>query len=216
MDAVLVGDLAPYICPVCFDIFENPVNINCGNGHVFCFRCVTRCTQFQSRHSCPVCRLPFDLNSLVRAVEIETFIKSHSSLCQGCQRKFPLEGIKYHESKCRDLQLKQMECAKSLNHGTPNSQVPNRFTFKCPYCPLEHLDQDALVKHCNQTHYNERSQVVCPICSSMPWGDPNYRSSNFVQHLNTRHRFEYDTYVDFQQDDDAMMAAAIEASMKEK
>lgn len=29
----------------------------------------------------------------------------------------------------------------------------------------------------------------------MPWGVPDQLSQNFVAHLNTRHKFEYDTYV---------------------
>ena len=39
-------------------------------------------------------------------------------------------------------------------------------------------------------------------------------SSNFLQHLNLRHRFEYETFVDYEQDDDEMLRRAIQASLR--
>lgn len=67
----------------------------------------------------------------------------------------------------------------------------------------------------------------------MPWGNKDQVSSNFVSHLNMRHKFEYDTYVvslrikikhlvfkfwkqDYEQDDEQSLRAAIEASLVEK
>jgi len=49
----------------------------------------------------------------------------------------------------------------------------------------------------------------------MPWGDPTRKSASFLSHLNLRHKFEYDTYVDFEQDDDAMLQAALQASLQD-
>lgn len=64
----------------------------------------------------------------------------------------------------------------------------------------------------------------------MPWGNQYQQSSNVYEHLLSRHKFDYsrfctifgikikfdlflDTYVKYDQDEEAMMAEAIERSM---
>ena len=64
----------------------------------------------------------------------------------------------------------------------------------------------------------------------MPWGDKERRSTNVYQHIMSRHRFDYSrmiiklihfvysirllgTYVNYEQDEEAMLAEAVERSM---
>jgi hypothetical protein len=49
----------------------------------------------------------------------------------------------------------------------------------------------------------------------MPWGDSRYVSRNFVQHCTLRHRFEYGTFVEYGEDDDAVMRRVLEESARE-
>uniref|UniRef100_A0A8C0G6T8 Ring finger protein 166 n=1 Tax=Chelonoidis abingdonii TaxID=106734 RepID=A0A8C0G6T8_CHEAB len=107
--------------------------------------------------------------------------------------------MRSHVSSCAKVQEQMANCPK-FAPVVPTSQpipsnIPNRSTFVCPYCGARNLDQQELVKHCMENHRNDPNKVVCPVCSAMPWGDPSYKSANFLQHLLHRHKFSYDTFV---------------------
>ncbi|KAG9473672.1 hypothetical protein GDO78_004137 [Eleutherodactylus coqui] len=52
-------------CPVCLDLFREPVTIPC--GHTFCLACITQCWSLQGMpSSCPQCRSSFRLDSSPR------------------------------------------------------------------------------------------------------------------------------------------------------
>lgn len=38
--------------------------------------------------------------------------------------------------------------------------VPNRYTFPCPYCPERNFDQEGLVEHCKLSHSMDTRSVV--------------------------------------------------------
>ncbi|XP_053309714.1 E3 ubiquitin-protein ligase TRIM47 [Spea bombifrons] len=52
-------------CPVCLDVFHEPVTIPC--GHTFCMSCITQCWSLQDASiSCPQCRSTFSSDSQPR------------------------------------------------------------------------------------------------------------------------------------------------------
>ncbi|XP_032320464.1 E3 ubiquitin-protein ligase RNF166 isoform X1 [Camelus ferus] len=184
----------------------------------FCGECLQPCLQVPSP-LCPLCRLPFDPKKVDKATHVEKQLSSCKAPCRGCSKKVTLAKMRVHISSCVKVQEQMANCPKFVP-VVPTSQpipsaVPNRSTFACPYCGARNLDQQELVKHCVDNHRSDPNRVVCPVCSAMPWGDPSYKSANFLQHLLHRHKFSYDTFVDYSIDEEAAFQAALALSLSE-
>ncbi|XP_068117667.1 E3 ubiquitin-protein ligase RNF166 isoform X2 [Hyperolius riggenbachi] len=202
-----------YGCPICLEVYYKPVAIG-SCGHTFCGECLQPCLQVPSP-LCPLCRMPFDPKKVEKASNVDKQLSSYKAPCRGCSKKgqLPLE-VKTNSTQTESDSSKQ----KPLNRSSlkiPLSNIPNRSTFVCPYCGARNLDQQELVKHCMENHRSDPNKVVCPICSAMPWGDPSYKSANFLQHLLHRHKFSYDTFVDYSIDEEAALQAALALSLSE-
>ncbi|XP_062412962.1 E3 ubiquitin-protein ligase RNF138 [Sardina pilchardus] len=85
--------------------------------------------------------------------------------------------------------------------------------FACPYCQQGGLDELDLRDHCNAHHQNNPIAVVCPVCAAQPHGDQNYRSRNFIGHLNLRHNYYSEDVTNTQQSDAMNVQAAILQSL---
>uniref|UniRef100_A0AAZ3R8B6 RING-type E3 ubiquitin transferase n=1 Tax=Oncorhynchus tshawytscha TaxID=74940 RepID=A0AAZ3R8B6_ONCTS len=193
-------DVTEFLCPVCLEIFDSPVTTHCGHTSV-------------PRHN-PVQEFygqflhPHDSGfALTCTVNCGTFL----------YRQVGLSQMRSHTAACSKYQEYIEEGVRTTAQTQPNiiGPLPNRFTFSCPYCNCQNLDQDGLVEHCTSQHARDTRHVVCPICASMPWGDPNYRSADFFQHLKIRHTFSYDTFVDYSTDEHTMIQEALQRSLME-
>ena len=168
-------------------------------------------------YQCPQCRNPFHPQQCVMANDIAILMSSTISQCKACGMKMPIQSLRSHSDSCNMGNQMDFKFRPVVETSQPVPQPgPNQSTFRCPYCQHPNLDCKGMVEHCNSQHQRDRRPVVCPICASMPWGDPNMTSSNFMSHLNACHNFEYETYVDYAQDDDAMLNAAIQASLQQQ
>ncbi|CDQ74446.1 E3 ubiquitin-protein ligase RNF114 [Oncorhynchus tshawytscha] len=205
-------DGTEFVCPVCLEIFDSPVTTQC--GHTFCQSCLQECLRPQ-KPVCAVCRAP--LGHWAKATDLEALIHTSMAACKGCGAQVGLSQMRGHTAACSKYQEYIEEGVRTTAQTQPNiiGPMPNRFTFSCPYCNYQNLDQDGLVEHCTSQHARDTRHVVCPICASMPWGDPNYRSADFFQHLKIRHTFSYDTFVDYSTDEHTMIQEALQRSLME-
>jgi len=162
--------------------------------------------------ACPICRQEFNPKKVTRDKKIEKALSSLSFPCWACNAEIPALKMRLHMQNCS--RIKEQVCTLQMN-PSQNQPASNRSTFCCPICGQANLDTFALVKHVDECHRNSpyNSSVVCPVCAAMPWGNKNQKTSDFVGHMLKRHNFEYHTYVDYEADEDAILAEIIAKSM---
>ena len=90
----------------------------------------------------------------------------------------------------------------------------NRSTYNCTICDDKNFDREGLINHVSKKH--KKTVGVCPICVCQPWGDPNYKSADLVGHLKLRHKFDYDTIVDYSEQEDEVLKRILIESINDK
>uniref|UniRef100_G3NDD4 Ring finger protein 166 n=1 Tax=Gasterosteus aculeatus TaxID=69293 RepID=G3NDD4_GASAC len=180
----------------------------------FCAECLQPCLQVTSP-LCPLCRVPFDPKKVERSSSVEKQLASVTrrhmmlSLCYCVCSQVALAKMRPRIASCSKVQEQIANCPKFV--PVVVFSVPNRSTFVCPFCGAGQLDQQALVELCMDSHRNDPSKsLVCPTARMRPSAP-----SNFLQHLLHRHKFSYDTFVDYSIDEEAALQAALSLSLAE-
>ncbi|MFT7804913.1 uncharacterized protein LOC108937594 [Arapaima gigas] len=107
-----------------------------------------------------------------------------------------------------------LEVMQFLGNSSQSSQNSSAMVFSCPYCQEGGLDELDLVDHCNSHHPYDPTPVVCPVCAALPYGDPSYCSRDFIGHLNLRHCFYKQDFMDVHQGDAMNEQAVLWESFK--
>ncbi|XP_018093041.1 E3 ubiquitin-protein ligase RNF114 isoform X2 [Xenopus laevis] len=154
-----------YTCPICLDLFQTPVRMVC--GHIFCASCLHQCT-YNKNFTCGVCRRKLKTESC--AMDLIYQMEKIEESCKGCNKKVKLSKMREHLAACSKYEKYVMNGIKSVKMGKPQEagDVPNRFTFTCPYCQEHNLSQEGLVDHCKRLHMMDPTPVVlAPSCCSL-------------------------------------------------
>ncbi|KAG8567736.1 hypothetical protein GDO81_013759 [Engystomops pustulosus] len=203
-----------FSCSVCQEIFQTPVRTQTCQ-HVFCRKCLLMAIKASGAH-CPLCRgtlSRWERSAPTRASDIELKMRILSLGCTYCGKPVKLSYMRLHYKSCKSYQEEFGTASKDTKlQSDPFSTKPSDTTYKCPLCQHGDLNRKALLDHCNFMHYFEVAEAVCPICSALPCGDASQITGNIVGHLNARHQFNYEEFMNVYLDEEAQFQAAIEKS----
>ncbi|XP_026332173.1 E3 ubiquitin-protein ligase KCMF1 isoform X3 [Hyposmocoma kahamanoa] len=86
-----------------------------------------------------------------------------------------------------------MQCILSrsdfdLYYGGEALALEQPQAYTCPFCNRMGFTDTALIEHVTAEHADTTLAVVCPVCASMPGGEPNFVTDDFAGHLTLEHR----------------------------
>ncbi|XP_012283373.1 E3 ubiquitin-protein ligase KCMF1 [Orussus abietinus] len=96
-------------------------------------------------------------------------------------------------STTRHLTDHPMQCILTrsdfeLYYGGEGVSVEQPQSLTCPYCTKMGFTETTLQEHIAADHPDTSFEVVCPVCASLPGGDPNHVTDDFAGHLTLEHR----------------------------
>ncbi|CAH2245897.1 jg27781 [Pararge aegeria aegeria] len=86
-----------------------------------------------------------------------------------------------------------MQCILSrsdfdLYYGGESLTLEQPQAYTCPFCNRMGMTDTALIEHVTAEHADTTQAVVCPVCASLPGGEPNFVTDDFPGHLTLEHR----------------------------
>ena len=201
-----------YTCLICQNIYTNPIKIaKC--GHNMCNDCINNYLLTQTNINCPMCRVPFQKSDIILDQNLNNEMNNKIVKCD-CGLMMPLNQYSAHSDNCSVVINKmQNEVKNKKIEINPNKIGKNRQTFDCTLCKEKNFDRVGYINHIQNRHPNDRG--VCSICKCQPWGDPNYKT-HIYGHINLRHKFDYDTVVDYNDDEDQILQKVLAESLKDQ
>ena len=201
-----------YTCLICQNIYINPVKLSkC--GHNMCSDCINNFSSTQKNLNCPLCRVPFTKSDIIPDQNLNNEMTIKNVKCD-CGQIMPLNQYSLHSDNCAVIINKMKEEVKNKKiEINPDKVGKNRQTFDCTLCNEKNFDRVGYIDHIKNRHPNDRG--VCAICKCQPWGDPNYKT-HIYGHINVRHKFDYDTVVDYNDDEDQILQKVLMESMNDK
>ncbi|XP_054841851.1 E3 ubiquitin-protein ligase RNF125 [Eublepharis macularius] len=188
-------------CSICLEVLHQPMRTRC--GHVFCHSCIATSLR-NNTWTCPYCRAYLHSEG-IPATDITKMMKNIYQNCTECDTEVCLSEMRAH----------LRTCAQYIEKYGPLQEVEYPITrYPCPFCQYE-LDENDLLDHYLTYHRSERRAVYCPICRLLPDGGPSYYSRNFIRHLQLRHTFYYEDYIDITIVEEALIERVLDRSFIE-
>ncbi|XP_070548414.1 uncharacterized protein [Ptychodera flava] len=112
-----------FLCPICKEVLDAPVQIVC--GHVFCGECLCEWVLAATTViNCPICRFEMKSSSCIIKVAIPftTCLGEKLLTCKSCQDTLPLSQLKSHEH-CTSVQSSQKHSEAVIPLSEPEHAV---------------------------------------------------------------------------------------------
>ncbi|XP_062836486.1 E3 ubiquitin-protein ligase RNF125 [Anolis carolinensis] len=185
-------------CSICLEVLNQPVRTQC--GHVFCHSCIATSLR-NNAWTCPYCRAYLPSEGMP-ATDITNMMKNIYQNCTECATQVCLSEMRAHLRNCEQYIEK---------YGPLQEVAYPETRYACPLCQYE-LNENDLLDHFLTYHRSERRPVCCPICRLHPSGGPSYYSRNFIRHLQLRHTFYYEDYIDIDVVEEVLIERVLDQS----